>query len=108
VIQLTSSSHPPIIEQEEPFVPSKGWAEMIRKVCEVDPLLCPSCGGQMCVIAFIEEPKVIDKIIRHLKLTFIAEGPPPSHDLHRELLMVAEQLDLSALGVVLSFRVVTG
>jgi hypothetical protein len=33
-----------IIEQEEPFVPSKGWAEMIRKVYEVDPLLCPQCG----------------------------------------------------------------
>lgn len=27
-----------IIEQEEPFVPSKGRAEMIRKVYEVDPL----------------------------------------------------------------------
>jgi hypothetical protein len=62
----------------------------------------------MCVIAFIEEPKVIDKIIRHLKLTFISEGPPPPHNLNQELLMVAEQLDLAALGVVLSFRVVTG
>jgi hypothetical protein len=23
---------------------SKGWAEIIRKVYETDPLLCPSCG----------------------------------------------------------------
>ena len=30
----------PIIEEESLFVPSKGWAEMIRKVYEVDPLLC--------------------------------------------------------------------
>jgi len=56
-------SHPLIIEEEERFVPSKGWAEMIRKVYEVDPLLCPACGGQMSIISFIEDHKVIDKII---------------------------------------------
>lgn len=28
------ASQPPIIEEEERFVPSKGWAEMIRKVYE--------------------------------------------------------------------------
>ena len=59
------------------YVPSKGWAEMIRKVYEVDPLLCPSCGGKMSIIAFIADHKVIDKIIAHLKLTFMAERPPP-------------------------------
>jgi hypothetical protein len=26
------SAHPPLIEEETPFVPRKGWAEMIRKV----------------------------------------------------------------------------
>jgi hypothetical protein len=56
-----------ITEQEEPFVPSKGWAEMIRKVYEGDPLLCPSCGGQMEIISFIEDPATIDNIIRHLQ-----------------------------------------
>ncbi len=81
-----------IIEQEEPFVPSKGWAEMIRKVYEVDPLLCPSCGGQMKIISFIEDHKVIDKIIDHLKLTFMAERPPPPHHVQQELLMAAEEM----------------
>ena len=71
-----SPSHPPIIEEEEIFVPSKGWAEMIRKVYEVDPLLCPACEGQMSIIAFTENPKVIDRIIGNLKLTFVAEHPP--------------------------------
>jgi hypothetical protein len=84
-------SRPPIIEQEEAFVPSKGWAEMIRKVYEVDPLICPSCGGQMKIIAFIEDHKVIDRIIAHLKLTFEAERPPPPHVLQQELLMAAEE-----------------
>jgi hypothetical protein len=84
-------SHPPIIGEEERFVPSKGWAEMIRKVFEVDPLLCPACGGQMSIISFIEDHKVIDKIIDHLKLTFMAERPPPTQRVQQELLMAAEE-----------------
>ena len=84
-------SHSPIIEDEPGYVPSKGWAEMIRKVYEVDPLICPTCGGQMRIVSFIEEPKVIDKIIAHLKLTFEAERPPPPHNVQHELLMGAEE-----------------
>jgi len=55
--------HAPIIE-EDISVPSKGWAEMIRKVYETDPLQCPQCGGPMHLVAFIEDHKVIDKFIR--------------------------------------------
>jgi hypothetical protein len=43
------------------------WAELIRLVYEVDPLACPRCGGAMRVIALIQEPAVIDKILRHLR-----------------------------------------
>ncbi len=35
---------------------------MIRKVYEIDPLLCPSYEGKMSNISFIEEPKTIDRI----------------------------------------------
>ena len=81
-----------IIEQEEPLVPSKGWAEMIRKVYEVNPLLCPSCGGQMSIISFIEDHKLINRIIAHLKLSFHAERPPPPQVHQHELLMAAEEM----------------
>ncbi len=64
----------PVI-QEEHFAPSKGWAEMIHKIYEVNPLLCPECGAEMKIITFIEDHKVIDKIVRHLKISFIAEAP---------------------------------
>ncbi len=84
-------SHPPIIEEEPLFVPSKGWAAMIRKVYEVDPLICPSCGGQMRIASFIEEPKVIDRIIRYLKHTFQAERPPPPQVVQQQLLVAAEE-----------------
>ena len=83
--------YPPIIEDDPTYVPSKGWAEMIRKVYEVDPLLCPSCGGRMRIVSYIEEPKTIDRIIRHLELTFEAERPPPPHHVQQELLMAAEE-----------------
>jgi hypothetical protein len=43
----------------------------------------------MSIIAFIEDHKVIDKIIAHLKLTFMAERPPPYHVAHQELNMAA-------------------
>jgi hypothetical protein len=87
----THPSYPPIIEDGQDYVPSKGWAEIIRKVYEVDPLLCPSCGVRMSVVSFIEDHKVIDRIIRHLELTFEAERPPPPHHIQQELLVAAEE-----------------
>jgi hypothetical protein len=64
---------------------------MIRKVYEVDPRLCPKCGGTMKIIAFITEHAVVDRIMEHLKLTFVAEKPPPFHVFEQVLLMAAEE-----------------
>jgi len=64
---------------------------MIRKVYEIDPLLCPSCGGKM---------SIIDRIIRHLELTFEAERPPPPRVVQQQLLMAAEERGES---LILSF-----
>jgi len=57
----------------------------------VDPLYFPTCGGKTRIISFIKQPKVIDRIIRHLKLTFEAERPPPSQLIQQGLLVAAEQ-----------------
>ena len=73
-----------------PKNPPRGWAEMIRKVYEVDPLLCPNCGQKMRIIAFLTDHSVVDRIINHLKLTFIADRPPPPHLVSQEFLMAAE------------------
>ena len=78
-------------EEECKPVPSKGWAAMIRKVYEIDPLLCPKCGGAMNVVAFITDYAAVDCIIDHLKLTFVAEKPPPSRVLTEVALMAAEE-----------------
>jgi hypothetical protein len=79
-----------MVEQELRPIPSKGWAEMIRKVYEVDPMLCPQCGGTMKVIAFLTDYAVVDRIIDHLKLTFVAERPPPPQIAYQEVLLAAE------------------
>jgi len=83
-------SHFPHFELDPTYVPSKGWAEMIRKVYEVDPLVCPRCGATMKVIAFLTEWAVVDRIIDHLKLTFFAERPSPPQSAYQEVLMAAE------------------
>ena len=80
-----------IVEEEPRRIPSKGWAEMIRKVYEVDPMICPRCGGRMKVIAFLTNHAAVDRIIDHLKLTFVAEKPPPSRVLTEVALMAAEE-----------------
>ena len=57
---------------EEPTLSSRQqkqrWAQLIRRVYEVDPLVCPKCGCRMEIIAFITEPAVIRKILNHLDL----------------------------------------
>lgn len=59
------------------------WAEMIKRVYEVDPLVCPRCHGEMRIIAFIVDAVVIDKILRHLvaKGDHRVRGPPGWADL---------------------------
>ena len=80
----------PLAEENLKRIPSKGWAEMIRKVYEVDPLVCPKCGGQMEIIAFLTDFSAVDRIIRHLKLSFVAERPPPPRIAYQEFLMATE------------------
>ena len=48
----------------------KRWAALIKQVYEVDPLICPKCGAEMKIIAFIEarQRAVVEKILRHCGL----------------------------------------
>jgi len=42
------------------------WAKLMARVGEEFPLLCPGCGGDIRLIAFITEPGPIRKILTHL------------------------------------------
>ncbi len=59
------------------------WARLIRKVYEVDPLICPNGGSEMYPIAVIEEPDVIERILRHVGAWSplpASRGPPGQTD----------------------------
>jgi hypothetical protein len=55
----------------------RAWARLIRKAYFADPLTCPKCGGRLRIISFIENPSVIERILKHLKLWDPPERPPP-------------------------------
>ena len=42
------------------------WARLLKRVFDIDIEHCPHCGGTMKIIAAIEQPAVITKILDHL------------------------------------------
>jgi hypothetical protein len=61
------------------------WARLLRKLLEVDPLLCLRCGGSMRIVAFIDDQVTIDRILKHIASPasrafdpFEARPPPPN------------------------------
>ncbi|MFC2173387.1 hypothetical protein ACFLU6_12250 [Acidobacteriota bacterium] len=61
--------------QEEQAAPAtrRNWARLIKKIYEVDPLVCPDCGGNLKAIALVDDPDVIYRILKHCNL-LEAEG----------------------------------
>ena len=47
---------------------------MIKKVYGVDPLICPKCQSEMKIVAVIQDPDEVRKILRHL--IKIGRAPP--------------------------------
>lgn len=64
-------------ESTQPALPKRPahilWAVLIARIYEVSPLLCPICGGQMRIIAFITHGADIRYILEHIG----AETEPP-------------------------------
>ncbi len=58
------------------------WAQLLARIYEVLPLLCPACGGEMKIISFITLPSTVEHILLHLDLPHRpprvspARGPP--------------------------------
>ena len=55
----------------------KNWARLIQKIYAADPLTCPRCQSQMRILAFIEQPEIVKKILMHLGLWERKARPPP-------------------------------
>ena len=50
------------------------WAQLIARIYEVLPLLCPACGGEMRIVAFLTDSPTTQAILLHLELP---HSPPP-------------------------------
>jgi hypothetical protein len=42
------------------------WAQRLKRVFGIDIETCAVCGGAMRIVACIEDPAVIEKILAHL------------------------------------------
>ena len=79
---LVGAAQPP---QSEPAKRSPAhylWAALIARIYEVFPLVCPICGSQMRLIAFIIDGAQVRKVLDHIgadsqapRIT-PARGPP--------------------------------
>jgi len=54
--------------------PRMSWARLLKRVFDIDVEHCPNCGGALKIIAAIEDPPVIVKILTHLGLS--TRAPP--------------------------------
>jgi len=60
----------PVEEQEnpKPKAYSMTWAQRLKRVFAIEIEKCEKCGGPIRIIASIEDPDVIQKILKHLGL----------------------------------------
>ena len=49
-------------------IPRMNWARLLKRVFDIDVEHCPNCGSALKIIAAIEDPPVIIKILSHLGL----------------------------------------
>jgi hypothetical protein len=67
-----------------PAAPARiSWARLLKRVFAIDIEQCPHCGGPLTIIAAIEHPPVIAKILTHLGLS--ARAPPRAPARHAAL-----------------------
>lgn len=68
-------------EVDKPPAPAAkriAWARLLKRVFGIDVSICPKCSGQIKIIAAIEDPKVIKKILDHMGIPSTAPRPHPA------------------------------
>ncbi len=58
---------------------SRGWAQLIARIYETDPLTCLNCGKKIKIITFVTHPEEIRRILRGIgwPITIPEFDPPP-------------------------------
>ncbi len=106
----TELSSPSGTSTVTPVRSSKTWAMLIKRVYEIDPMVCSQCGGEMKIVSFLAQPQeaVIEKILRHCGLwkASAPRGPPDVkglvHDLDHEYVDYGAELTFIEMDTFLS------
>ncbi len=58
------------------------WAALIKRIWQVDPLVCPRCTTRMKIVSFIQPTQrdIIEKILKHCGLAEQPSRAPPLED----------------------------
>ena len=76
-LEIEESLEKDILSQErDKKAVNKSWAICMKKVFEIDPLICKKCGGEMKIVAFIQDLKEIKRIAENLG-EIVWRAPPP-------------------------------
>jgi hypothetical protein len=85
IVDATLPEHASTVEAPDAWskLRKQSWARLLQKFYEVDPFVCPKCQGVMAVVAIIEDPKELTKIIDWAKrqeaeqtVTVCTRSPP--------------------------------
>ena len=78
---------------------SMKWAQRLARVFDIDITICPDCGDSVRIIASIEEPRVIKKILNHLGVPdkppklWPARAPPSRKEVHLNQLQLPDNFN---------------
>jgi hypothetical protein len=75
------SAEPEVQQPATPRHVAMNWAKRLKRVFGVEIEGCARCGGKLRIIASIEEPAVIARILAHLEKTAGDESRPESASL---------------------------
>ncbi|MDP3529371.1 MAG: hypothetical protein Q8R93_08680 [Methylicorpusculum sp.] len=70
------------VGSKTPFYAASLWAMLIARIYEVFPLVCPQCGDELKIDAFLTEADPIQRILNHIgepvtpPQIALARGPP--------------------------------
>ena len=87
---------PPSPPNERPRYYS--WSQLMARAFEVDVLECISCGGRLRLIATIDNPDVVRKILAHLGLPTEIPAPLPARS-PPQALEAENHLQLDLVGI---------
>ncbi len=66
------------MDSDKPRAPMS-WMQRLKRVFAIDIESCPSCGGKLRIIACIEDPPLMAKILGHVQAReeqAVARAPP--------------------------------